>query len=86
VTNAEVALTVLRSTASFNPATLNLTGAGFSWELDQLSGHGVVIIYTSTNLTDWTPWITNPPQVGPLQILDATATNQPLRFYRAVEE
>jgi alpha-tubulin suppressor-like RCC1 family protein len=84
-TNLIGTLTVLRSTPSFNPAALNLTGAGFGWELDSLSGHGMIVIYASSNLANWTPVLTNPPQVGTLKLIDPNATNLPAGFYRAQE-
>jgi hypothetical protein len=79
-------LTVLRSILRFNDeATFSLTN-GFEWQLEQLSGHGNIIILASTNLVDWTPFLTNPPQLGSLMIADPHATNRPATFYRAVEQ
>jgi hypothetical protein len=51
-----------------------------------LSGHGPIIIYSSTDLRSWQPLLTNPPVLGAFQFLDPNATNFPVRFYRAVEE
>lgn len=59
---------------------------GFSLQLSGLSGHGDIVLYASTNLTDWEPVITNSPVVGTLMLLDSAATNIPVRFYRAVEQ
>jgi hypothetical protein len=78
-------LTVLRSTLRFD-TTLALSNNGFGWQLDQLSGHGSIVILVSTNLVDWMPVFTNPPVTGSLQFFDPGATNQPTRFYRAVEQ
>jgi hypothetical protein len=78
-------LTVLRSTLRFDDAPV-FSNNGFGWQLDQLSGHGNIVILVSTNLADWVPIFTNPPVTGSLLFLDPAATNQPTRFYRAVEE
>jgi len=84
-TNLSATLTVLRSTHRFNSAP-SFSNNGFGWQLDQLSGHGTIIILASTNLVDWVPVFTNPPVTGSLQFLDPRVTNQPYRFYRAVEQ
>jgi len=84
-TNLSATLTVLRSTPRFNSAP-SFSNNGFGWQLDQLSGHGTIIILASTNLVDWVPVFTNPPVTGSLQFLDPRVTNQPYRFYRAVEQ
>jgi hypothetical protein len=85
VTNQGGTLVVLRSTPIFGSAQ-PLQGAGFSLELDRLSGHGAVVIYASSNLLDWRPIFTNPPVTGSLQFIDSSATNSLVQFYRAVEE
>jgi len=84
-TNLNATLTVLRSAPRFNGLTFYSNG-GFGSRLDQLSGHGSIIILASTNLVDWVPIFTNPPVIGSLQFLDPAATNQNSRFYRAVEQ
>ena len=50
-TNLNATLTVLRSTPQFNcsPAFSN---NGFGLQLDQLSGHGTIVLLASTNLVD----------------------------------
>jgi len=78
-------LIVLRSTLRFGGAPAFANG-GFGWQLDQLSGHGNIIILASTNLLDWIPIFTNPAVTGSFQFLDTGATNQPNRFYRAIEQ
>jgi alpha-tubulin suppressor-like RCC1 family protein len=85
VTGLQATLTVLRSTLRFD-SVLPFSANGFSWQLDQLSGHGAIIIYVSTNLTDWVPILTNAPVTGSIEFLDSGATNEPARFYRAVEQ
>ena len=85
-TNLIATLSVLRSTPWFNSSAMTFTSGGCGLELDCLSGHGPVIIYTSTNLMNWLPIFTNPPQVGLLQFWDASATNDSVRFYRAAEQ
>jgi hypothetical protein len=84
-TSQSASLIVLRSTPRFG-GTPASAAAGFGWELDQLSGHGNIIILASTNLADWVPIFTNPAVTGSFQFLDTGATNQPNRFYRAVEQ
>ncbi|HZI31397.1 MAG TPA: immunoglobulin domain-containing protein, partial [Candidatus Binatia bacterium] len=73
-TNLNASLSVLRSSAQFNTSrsALSFTNGGFSLELDQLSGHGNVIIYASTNLVNWFPIFTNPPQLGSFHFLDSS--------------
>jgi hypothetical protein len=75
----------LRSIPQFAPLALpNSSGATLT--VTNLSGHGAIIIYSSTDLQSWQPLLTNPPVLGAFQFLDRGATNFPLRFYRAVEE
>jgi hypothetical protein len=84
-TNLNATLTVLRSTPWIScPGTFS--SRGLTLQLDQLSGHGATIIMASTNLVNWVPILTNPPVTGTLQFLDPDMTNQPSRFYRAVEQ
>jgi alpha-tubulin suppressor-like RCC1 family protein len=85
-TNLIATLSVLRSTPWFNSSAMTFTSGGCGLELDSLSGHGPTIIYASTNLVNWLPIFTNPPQVGLLQFWDASATNDSARFYRAAEQ
>ncbi len=84
-TTASATLTVLRSTPQFSGAPI-FSGTGLDWKLDQLSGHGSVLIYASTNLVDWVPLATNQPVTGSIWFHDPFATNQVQRFYRAVEQ
>jgi alpha-tubulin suppressor-like RCC1 family protein len=88
VTNQPIALTVLRTIPAFSTSLFipSLTGSGFWLELTNLSGHGAVTLYSSTNLTSWSPILTNPPIVGNLQFLDPSATNISFQYYRASEE
>ncbi len=58
---------------------------GFHLHLLGLSGRNHVVIYATTNLTDWWPIHTNPPVVGVLHYVDGGAVNQSMRFYRAAE-
>lgn len=85
VTNLDTTLTVLRSLPRFNSVGLTFTNGSFVWQLDRLSGHGNIVIYASTNLVDWIPIRTNPPQIGSLILNDQEATNIPARYYRAQE-
>jgi len=60
--------------------------SGFRLRILGTSGFWPVVISGSTNLMDWTPIYTNPPIKFPLDYLDRSATNAPMRFYRAVEQ
>jgi len=88
MTSAPALLNVLRSMPQFDssPAALQFSDRGTLLTLKGLSGHGPVIIYTSSNLLAWSPIATNAPVLGILTFLDSTATNQSIRFYRALEE
>lgn len=84
ITNS-ASLSVSRSTpelalGSFAP------GIGAHIMVNQLSGHGMTVIYSSTNMSDWKPVFTNSPATGTIDWIDSTATNGPLHFYRAVEQ
>ena len=43
------------------------------------------LLQASTNLVDWTVIATNVAPAGVFEITDASATNYPYRFYRAVK-
>jgi hypothetical protein len=87
VNSAPATLAVTRQPLQFltSPAYLQRNNAGLQMRLTGLAGGGRVIVYASTNLLDWGSIFTNPPSVGALDFLDSDATNQPLRFYKAVE-
>lgn len=82
--SSSVMLNVMRSIPQFYDTSF--ANAGFNLHLNGFSGHGPVVIYASTNLQDWRSIFTNPPTTGTLQFLDSSATNRPLRFYRAIEQ
>jgi len=88
VVGAAVNLTVLRSTPRLevDAGSYGTGSNGFSLQLSGLSGHGAIVIYSSTNLSSWLPIFTNPPVTGSLQFIDSNALNAPLLFYRAVEQ
>jgi sugar lactone lactonase YvrE len=87
-TSSPAVLTVLRSTPVFNGSSSNMqmSSNGFNLQIDSLSGHGTVVIMSSSNLINWQPIFSNPPAVGTIQFLDTAATNIPTQFYRAVEQ
>jgi hypothetical protein len=77
---------------NFDPPSFNLQSSpptyaaeGFRFVVDHLSGAGPLTIWVSTNLQTWQPLVTNPPGTDPFIYLDAAATNNPQRFYRAAE-
>jgi alpha-tubulin suppressor-like RCC1 family protein len=84
-TSLDATLTVLRTTPRFDGAAF-VSENGFGWQLNQLSGHGHIVIQASTNLVDWAPVFTNPPVSGTLRFLHPGSTNQSRLFYRALEQ
>ena len=77
----------MRSTPRIASASSGFTTNGaFALSLSGLSGHGNIILFTSTNLTDWQPILTNPPVLGSLLLADPSTTNVPVKFYRIEEE
>jgi hypothetical protein len=60
-----------------------LTGGSFVCKVTNGVGQES-IVQASTNLTAWVNILTNISTAASLQFQDATATNFPLRFYRAV--
>jgi alpha-tubulin suppressor-like RCC1 family protein len=88
VMSSKAILTVLRSIPQFNTSSSEMlfSNGTFALRLDGLSGHGAIVIETSTNLVDWHPLLTNPPVLGTWQFFDSAVSNGPLRFYRAAEQ
>jgi hypothetical protein len=62
-----------------------MTKGGLRLRLLGCSGLGSVVVYASTDLTDWQPILTNSAVTGTLDFQDNSATNSSWRFYRAVE-
>jgi hypothetical protein len=81
----EMNVLVQRTIPLFSGASLH-SDEGFQLKLKALSGHGSVIIHSSSNLLNWEPLWTNPPVVGDFDFKDASATNNLLKFYRAEEQ
>ncbi|MEK7781905.1 MAG: hypothetical protein AAB370_10445, partial [Verrucomicrobiota bacterium] len=69
----------------FSNPTVHATNQTVRLELTGLTAAGPVIIYASTNLTNWSAIHTNPPTIGPWEYFDAVGVGQPGRFYRASE-
>jgi hypothetical protein len=63
-----------------------MTTNGMRLQLDGVFATNSVIIYASTNLVGWLPILTNSPATGSVLFLDSSATNRPLRIYRATEQ
>jgi hypothetical protein len=82
-----VTVAVLPLVLQFNTDPLNLqyTPQGLRLQVDGARGVNSVILYASTNLVDWQPIYTNPPSLGSACFLDFAVTNQPRRFYRAMQ-
>lgn len=72
----------------FNAVSTNvmMTTNGFQFRLDSVYATNAVFIFASTDLVNWLPILTNPPTTGSVLFLDASATNMPQRFYRAMEQ
>ena len=86
ITSAVATLSVLGVPVSFvtAPGGIQYSNALIYLSLSGLTGQGSVLIEASTNLTQWAPIFTNPSGFGTIQYIDPTASNSPLRFYRAV--
>jgi hypothetical protein len=67
-------------------ANLQLTTGGLLMQVDGVLAPNALVVYASTNLISWLPILTNPPATGSVQFLDPSATNLPVRFYRATEQ
>jgi alpha-tubulin suppressor-like RCC1 family protein len=87
VTSAVMTVTVTRDPVRFDTSAdgLSVTNESAHLRLTGLAGAGSVVLYASTNLVDWEPIYTNPPVVGVLDVTDFAVTNNPARYYRAVE-
>ena len=62
------------------------SNGSFGLLLNSLSGHGNIVIESSSNLLDWEPIFTNPPVLGSFQYFDLAPAVAPSRFYRAFEQ
>jgi alpha-tubulin suppressor-like RCC1 family protein len=69
-----------------SPGNMFMSGQGFNFQLDGLTGHGPVIVFASTDLLSWLPIFTNPPTTSAIQVEDTNAVYLPFRFYRAAEQ
>lgn len=84
VTSSPVTLSLIGVPVRFQTSASRLFSDGFHLELSGFTGQGTLVVQTSTNLKNWTPFFTNPPSFAPLDLVDPLATNSPQRFYRAV--
>ena len=63
---------------------LQFTTNGFQFQIFGLNGTGQVVIYASTNFSNWDAIFTNAnPPIGTMLIMDPSSTNLPWRFYKA---
>ena len=69
----------------FASPAVNQTNQTVRLELSGLTAAGSVILYASTNLTQWNPIHTNPPTISPWEFFDTLSADQPRRYYRASE-
>jgi len=80
-------LEVVRSTPRFASSGAGFNGTNsFEISVTGLSGHGDIVLSTSTNLVDWVPIQTNPPVVGSVVLIDSSAANSVMKFYRIEEK
>ena len=63
--------------------TNHYSNGRFILQLSNLAGQGAVVIYASTNLSQWVPIFTNPSGFGSFNFTDATVSQFPHRYYRA---
>ena len=75
--------TLLPLTFNTQGTNLTMSSNGMRMRLDYAQRTGPVVIYSSSDLTMWSPLFTNPPVNGSLSYVDQTATNAKSRFYRA---
>jgi hypothetical protein len=83
VTNQVVTVSIGRS-APVLDITPNRANGSIEMRIRRLAGHGDVVVFTSTDLVNWTPVWTNAPTVGDVHFTDI-APESHTRFYRAVE-
>jgi uncharacterized repeat protein (TIGR03806 family) len=79
------------ASALFTVEPLNFTSAGFSdnniFQMGFLGAPGnSYVLEASTNLTDWTPLLTNLATTNVFNLVDPDATNFPYRFYRVQQQ
>jgi hypothetical protein len=58
---------------------------GLHLRLSGFSGQRPIVIYSSTDLVNWTPVLTNAPTTGAIEFVETDVTGA-ARFYQAVEE
>lgn len=87
VTNPPINLTINRPPLVFDGSASALTedNGSFRMRLLGATGFGPLVLYASTNLSDWTPVFTNQAMIGPV---DFETPLPPLgvQFFRASEE
>ncbi|MFO1475722.1 MAG: hypothetical protein U1F98_03605 [Verrucomicrobiota bacterium] len=77
------------SDISAGPLTIvssSVTGGQFLLQVGGLTGHGHIVLRSSTNLLDWQAILTNPPTAGFLQLTDPVPVTPPMRYYRVEEQ
>ena len=87
VTGPPMVLTVVRSPLWFDtsPGGIVVSNNGTHLRVLGASGVGPIVLFASTNLSDWEPILTNPPAIGMVQFIDTEAAVLPERLYRAAE-
>ncbi|HWQ90776.1 MAG TPA: hypothetical protein VN673_03825 [Clostridia bacterium] len=78
-------LTVNRLPLTLHVSPPSETPDGFKLRVSGTSGAGPLVIYSSTNLTHWTPAFTNSITVDPVDYTDPPTTDGLPKFFRAVE-
>ncbi len=79
VTNVPIAFATGAGALSFSDGQLSVV-------LTNLTGQGVIVMEASTDLTNWTPLVTNAPAYGVLDFTDPNGAAYPHRYYRALTQ
>jgi alpha-tubulin suppressor-like RCC1 family protein len=92
-TSGSVTSAVANVSVVFGPPQFELlnpppafSSSGFSARIKGLSGTGPLMVYSSTNLAEWFPILTNPAGPTQFDFTDPDATHEPARYYRALEQ
>jgi hypothetical protein len=86
ITSPAMTLTVPQ--LHFDPSSLSYqsTNGAFTMRLTGSSGMNPVVIYSTTNLVNWTPIYTNSPTTNDIDFTDVPVDSSPNHFYRAAEQ
>ncbi len=88
ITSPKMSLSVPHGPLSFDLSSLSYLATSGEYKIRLTGSSGVypVVIYATTNLTDWTPVFTNSPTTNNIDFMDVPLDGSPNHFYRATEE